>query len=54
MLSQYLKNSIDQIIDFFGSNSAVSQTIAVETAAAVQVFFLLMFVFCDIVAQYSK
>lgn len=32
----YLKESIDQIIDFFGSNTAVSQTIAVETAAAVQ------------------
>ena len=51
---QYLKESIDQIIDFFGSNTAVSQTIAVETAAAVQVFFLLMFVFCNIVEQYFK
>lgn len=55
VINQYLKDSIDQIIDFFGSNTAVSQTIAVETAAAVQVFFfLLMFVLCDLVAWYSK
>ncbi|CAN4127752.1 unnamed protein product [Withania somnifera] len=32
----YLKDSIDQIINFFESNAAVSQTIALETAAAVQ------------------
>lgn len=32
----YLKDSIDQIINFFESNTAVSQTIALETAAAVQ------------------
>ncbi|KAI3918587.1 hypothetical protein MKX01_041907, partial [Papaver californicum] len=32
----YLKDSIDQIINFFDSSSAVSQTIAMETAAAVQ------------------
>jgi len=36
---QYLKDSIDQIVKFFGSNAAVSQTIALETAAAVQVLF---------------
>jgi hypothetical protein len=34
---QYLKDSIEQIINFFESNTAVSQTIALETAAAVQV-----------------
>ncbi|KAA8522113.1 hypothetical protein F0562_012573 [Nyssa sinensis] len=32
----YLKDSMDQIISFFESNAAVSQTIALETAAAVQ------------------
>ncbi|CAH9120085.1 unnamed protein product [Cuscuta europaea] len=32
----YLKDSIDQIVNFFESNAAVSQTIALETAAAVQ------------------
>lgn len=36
---QYLKDSIDQIVNFFESNVAVSQTIALETAAAVQVCF---------------
>lgn len=34
---QYLKDSIDGIINFFESSNAVSQTIALETAAAVQV-----------------
>jgi vacuolar protein sorting-associated protein 13A/C len=34
---QYLKDSIDGIINFFESSKAVSQTIALETAAAVQV-----------------
>lgn len=32
----YLKDSIDHIINFFKSNTAVSQTVAMETAAAVQ------------------
>ncbi|XP_068305501.1 uncharacterized protein [Pyrus communis] len=32
----YLKDAIDQIIKFFRSSTAVSQTIALETAAAVQ------------------
>ncbi|XP_076943882.1 uncharacterized protein LOC143614277 [Bidens hawaiensis] len=32
----YLKNSVDQIVNFFESNAAVSQKIALETAAAVQ------------------
>ncbi|KAJ0048722.1 hypothetical protein Pint_15724 [Pistacia integerrima] len=32
----YLKDSIDEMIKFFESNTAVSQTIALETAAAVQ------------------
>lgn len=32
----YLKDSIDEIVNFFESNSAVSQTIALEAAAAVQ------------------
>ncbi|XP_059641926.1 uncharacterized protein LOC132283907 [Cornus florida] len=32
----YLKDSIDQITSFFESNAAISQTIALETAAAVQ------------------
>ncbi|XP_027361593.1 uncharacterized protein LOC113869468 [Abrus precatorius] len=32
----YMKDSIDQIVKFFESNAAVSQTIALETAAAVQ------------------
>ncbi|KAL5551261.1 hypothetical protein UlMin_001437, partial [Ulmus minor] len=32
----YMKDTIDQIINFFQSNTAVSQTIALETAAAVQ------------------
>ncbi|KAF6135502.1 hypothetical protein GIB67_015355 [Kingdonia uniflora] len=32
----YMKDPIDQIIDFFQSNAAVSQTVALETAAAVQ------------------
>nr|GEU60562.1 hypothetical protein [Tanacetum cinerariifolium] len=33
----YLKNPVDQIINFFESNAAVSQKMALETAAAVQV-----------------
>lgn len=33
----YLKDSIDGIVNFFESSTAVSQTIALETAAAVQV-----------------
>jgi len=37
---QYLKDSVEQIIKFFESNTAVSQTIALETAAAVQVCFI--------------
>ncbi|VFQ66400.1 unnamed protein product [Cuscuta campestris] len=32
----YLKDSVDQIVNFFESNVAVSQSIALETAAAVQ------------------
>ncbi|KAK6251014.1 hypothetical protein SCA6_005019 [Theobroma cacao] len=32
----YLKDSLDEVIKFFESNTAVSQTIALETAAAVQ------------------
>ncbi|KAJ7944655.1 pleckstrin-likey (PH) domain-containing protein [Quillaja saponaria] len=32
----YLKDTVDQIINFFESNTAVSQTIALETAAAMQ------------------
>ncbi|MED6185793.1 hypothetical protein PIB30_060531 [Stylosanthes scabra] len=32
----YIKDSIDQIVKFFESDAAVSQTIALETAAAVQ------------------
>ncbi|XP_071692229.1 uncharacterized protein [Rutidosis leptorrhynchoides] len=32
----YLKNPVDQIVNFFESNAAVSQKIALETAAAVQ------------------
>ncbi|MFS8029949.1 putative vacuolar protein sorting-associated protein [Helianthus anomalus] len=32
----YLKNSVDKIVNFFESNAAVSQKIALETAAAVQ------------------
>lgn len=35
----YLKDSIDQIVNFFQSNAAVSQTVALETAAAVQLTF---------------
>jgi hypothetical protein len=34
-----MKDSIDQIVKFFESDTAVSQTIALETAAAVQVLF---------------
>ena len=34
-----MKDSIDQIVKFFESDTAVSQTIALETAAAVQVSF---------------
>lgn len=36
---QYMKESIDQIVKFFESDTAVSQTIVLETAAAVQVLF---------------
>ncbi|XP_010540792.1 PREDICTED: uncharacterized protein LOC104814451 [Tarenaya hassleriana] len=32
----YLKDSIDGIVNFFGSSTAVSQTVALETAVAVQ------------------
>nr|XP_043638921.1 uncharacterized protein LOC122610015 [Erigeron canadensis] len=32
----YLKNSVDQIVNFFESNAVVSQKIALETAAAMQ------------------
>lgn len=39
VFDQYLKDSIDEIVKFFESNTAVSQTIALETAAAVQVLF---------------
>ncbi|CAL0314336.1 unnamed protein product [Lupinus luteus] len=39
LLAEYIKESIDQIVKFFESNTAVSQTIAVETAAAVQMKF---------------
>lgn len=42
---QYLKDSLDQIIQFFESNTAVSQTVALETAAAVQVWFYLCWSF---------
>lgn len=34
---QYLKDSIDRIINFFESNTVVSRAVALETAAAVQV-----------------
>lgn len=37
---QYLKDSIDQIISFFKSNTTVTQNLALETAAAVQVFII--------------
>lgn len=37
---QYIKDSIDSIVNFFESNAGVSQKIALETVAAVQVFFL--------------
>lgn len=36
---QYMKDSIDQIVKFFESDTAVSHTIALETAAAVQVLY---------------
>lgn len=39
MLGQYMKDSIDQIVKFFESDTAVSHTIALETAAAVQVLY---------------
>lgn len=39
VFDQYLKDSIDEIVKFFESNTVVSQTIALETAAAVQVLF---------------
>lgn len=42
-LVQYLKDSIDQIVGFFKSSTAISQTIALETAAAMQVLFPLEF-----------
>lgn len=42
-LAQYLKDSIDQIVGFFKSSTAISQTIALETAAAMQVLFPLEF-----------
>lgn len=41
MFQQYLKESIDQIVAFFKSSSAISQNLALETAAALQVFTLL-------------
>lgn len=41
VIDQYLKDAIHEIIKFFESNHSVSQTIALETAAAVQVFFYL-------------
>jgi len=45
-----MKDSIDQIVKFFESNTAVSQTIALETAAAVQVLFdLISLLFGNIV-----
>lgn len=40
MSSQYLKDTVDQIINFFQSNTAFSQTIALEAAAAVQVYLV--------------
>lgn len=45
---QYLKDSIDEMINFFESNTAVSQTIALETAAAVQVYSTCAFSLCYI------
>lgn len=38
-LWQYLKDTVDQIVNFFQSNTTFSQTIALEAAAAVQVLF---------------
>lgn len=38
VLWQYLKDSIDQIVAFFKSSPTISQTLAIETAAAVQVY----------------
>lgn len=35
---QYLKDSVDQIVNFFESSAAVTQAVALETAAAVQVW----------------
>ena len=37
---QYLKDSIGDILSFFKSSSEISQTFALETAAAVQVLTL--------------
>lgn len=37
-MNQYLKDSVDQIVNFFESSAAVTQTVALETAAAVQVW----------------
>uniref|UniRef100_A0A0D9XMK5 PH domain-containing protein n=1 Tax=Leersia perrieri TaxID=77586 RepID=A0A0D9XMK5_9ORYZ len=36
LLAEYLKDSIDQIVAFFKSSPTISQTLAIETAAAVQ------------------
>ncbi|KAH7549714.1 hypothetical protein JRO89_XS13G0070800 [Xanthoceras sorbifolium] len=41
LLAEYLKDSIGEMINFFESNTAVSQTIALETAAAVQISSLI-------------
>ena len=45
ILLQYIKDAIDQIMKFFQSSTAVSQTLALEAAAAVQVSFTLFVVF---------
>jgi hypothetical protein len=37
LLSQVLKPAIDRVVAFFSSKEAVSQSVALETAAALQV-----------------
>lgn len=41
--NQYLKSSIDQVLNFFQNSDAISETVALETAAALQVYVDMMF-----------
>lgn len=52
---QYIKESIDRIVAFFKSSASISQTLALETAAAVQVHlpYLFSYPYCHNMYAYQ-